>query len=125
LDELVRTKPADNELVGNPTDEHQEWVGRARALISTWDAARGVSFNSDCDKALAYKHQHALNVEVRTSSGIHGRFLCVDSARSFLVDASFKDAAKSAPAALIELTDTAATSLAQYQQLWLSGTKVL
>jgi hypothetical protein len=56
LDELVRTKPAGNELVGNPTDEHQEWVGRARALISAWDAARGVNFNSDCDKALAADH---------------------------------------------------------------------
>jgi hypothetical protein len=48
----------------------------------------------------------------------------VDGARSFLVDASFKDAAKSAPAALIEMTDTAAAALAQYEQLWQSGTKV-
>jgi hypothetical protein len=228
LDELVRTKPPDNELIGNPTDEHQEWVGRARALIGAWDGLRGVTFNSDCDKALAtdyynpmgpvqaftrmmstiqearselrmitggsvsasfaagqpfdifdevrkvietaqqdvlcvdrymgadfvsrymphipqgvtvrlltrdmvsqltsalgaYKQQHPLNIEVRTSQGFHGRFLSVDGARSFTVDASFKDAAKSAPAALIELTDTAATSLAQYEQLWQSGTKV-
>lgn len=228
LDELVRTKPFGNDLVGNPTDEHQEWVGRARALIGAWDGDRGVTFNSDCDMALAvdyyhpmipvhafarmmstiqearselrmitggrvsasfaagqpfdifdelrkvietaqqdvlcvdrymgadfvslylphiphsvsvrlltrdkvpqlvsalgaYKQQHPVNVEVRTSQGFHGRFLSVDGARSFTVDASFKDAAKTAPAALIELTDTAATSLAQYQQLWLSGTKV-
>jgi hypothetical protein len=228
LDELVRTKPPGNELVGNPTEEHQEWVGRARALIGAWDAVRGVTFNSDSDKALAadnynpmapvqalarmmstiqeargelrlitggrvsasfaagqpfdifdelrkvietaqqdvlfvdrymgadfvslylphipqgvtvrlltrdkvpqlistlgaYKQQHLLNIEVRTSQGFHGRFLSVDGARSFTVDASFKDAAKSAPAALIELTDTATTSLAQYEQLWLSGTKV-
>jgi hypothetical protein len=72
----------------------------------------------------AYKQQHPLKVEVRTSQGFHGRFLSVDGARSFTVDVSFKDAAKSAPAALIELMDTAGTSLAQYEQLWLSGTKV-
>jgi hypothetical protein len=72
----------------------------------------------------AYKQQHTVSVEVRTSPGIHGRFLSVDRARSFLVDASFKDAAKSAPAALIELSDTAATSLARYEGLWLGGTKV-
>ncbi len=228
LDELVRAKPPGNDLVGNPTDEHQEWVGRARALIGSWDAARGITFNSDCDNALAsnhyspmepvhalgrmmstiqearselrlitggrvsaafaagqpfdvfdelrkvietaqrdvlcvdrymgadfvsrymphiphgittrlltrdmvpqltsalsaYKQQHSLAVEARTSQGFHGRFLCVDGARSFTVDASFKDAAKSAPAALIELTDTAAASLAQYEQLWQNGTKV-
>jgi hypothetical protein len=53
LDELVRTKPPGNALVGNPTDEHQEWVGRARALIAAWDGIRGITFNSDCDKALA------------------------------------------------------------------------
>jgi hypothetical protein len=228
LDELVRTKPPGNNLVGNPTDEHQEWVGRARALIGAWDAIRGVTFNSDCDKALAedhynpmvsihalarvmstiqearselriitggrvsaafaggqpfeifdelrkvietaqtdvlfvdaymgaefvsrylqhipqeaavrlltrnmipeltsaleiYTQQRPVNVEARKSTTIHGRFLCVDRARSFLVDASFKDAAKSAPAALIELSDTAADSLALYEALWLSGAKV-
>jgi hypothetical protein len=228
LDELVRTKPPGNELVGNPTDANQEWMGRARALIGAWDGIRGVVFNGDCDKTLApdyynptaptqalarvmstiqearsqmrlitggrvsasfntgqpfdifdelrkvietaqwdilcvdrymgadfvslylphipqgvttrlltrdkvpqltsalgaYKQQHSLSVEVRTSQGFHGRFLSVDGARSFTVDASFKDAAKSAPAALIELTDTAATSLAQYENLWASGTKV-
>jgi hypothetical protein len=224
----VRTKSPGNSLVGNPTDEHLEWVGRARALITSWDSLRGVAFSSDCDKALvqdfhnpmasvhaftrmmttiqearselrmilggsvsaafaagqpfdifdelrkvietaqrdilcvdrymgadfvsrylphipqgvrarlltrdtipqlvaalgAYKQQHPIDVEARTSQGIHGRFLCIDGTRSFLVDASFKDAAKSAPAALIELTDTAATSLAQYEQLWQNGTKV-
>jgi acetolactate synthase regulatory subunit len=71
-----------------------------------------------------YTQQHPLNIEARISATIHGRFLCVDRSRSFTVDASFKDAAKSAPAALIELTDTAAASLSQYETLWLSGTKV-
>ena len=228
LDELVRTKPIDNALISQPTAENIEWFGRARALIGAWDTLRGVTFNFDCDKALAsdyrapfhpsealarvmstiqearsalrfttggrvsgsfaagqpfdifddlrkvletaqqnilcvdqymgadfvslylphvpqgvtvrlltkekvpqltsalgaYKNQHALTVEARTSPSIHGRFLCIDGARSFLVDASFKDAAKKAPAALIELTDTAATSLNQYEQLWQAGTKV-
>ena len=62
--------------------------------------------------------------KARTSANIHGRFLSVDSTRSFNVDASFKDAAKFAPAALIELTDTAAASLAQYEALWAGGAKV-
>ena len=53
LDELVRTKPPGNELVGNPTDTNQEWMGRARALIGAWNGVRGVIFNGDCDSALA------------------------------------------------------------------------
>jgi hypothetical protein len=65
-----------------------------------------------------------MNIEARTSVNIHGRFLSIDGARSFSVDASFKDAAKSAPAALIELTDTAASSLSQYETLWQAGTKI-
>jgi hypothetical protein len=228
LDELLRAKPPGLTLVGNPSEENLVWIGRARALIGSWDPLRGVIFNGDCDKTLAedhynamaplqaharvmstiqeacsalrlstggrvsgsfaagqpfdifdqlrkvvesaqedvfcvdrymgadfvslylphiphgvsvrlltrdkvpqltsalgaYRQQHPINVEVRTSQGFHGRFLSVDATRSFTVDASFKDAAKTAPAALIELTDTAAASLAQYEQLWLNATKV-
>jgi hypothetical protein len=228
LDELMRTKPPGNELAGNPTDEHQEWIGQARALIAAWDEPRATAFKLDCDKALAvdyykpmepvhalarivstiqearselrlitggrvsasfaggqpfnifdelrkvigtaqtnvlfvdpymgadfvsrylphvpqnvairlltknmvpqltsalgvYIQQHPLNIEARTSATIHGRFLSLDGTRSFTVDASFKDAAKSAPAALIELSDTAAASLQQYEALWATGTKV-
>jgi hypothetical protein len=32
LDELMRTKPPGNDMVGNPTDENVSWVGRARAF---------------------------------------------------------------------------------------------
>lgn len=52
----------------------------------------------------AFSSQHGTTVAVRTSGGFHGRFMCLDGDRCFLVDASFKDAAGTAPAALIELT---------------------
>jgi hypothetical protein len=52
------------------------------------------------------------------------RRLCIDGTRAFLVDASFKDAAKSAPAALIEPTDSAAVSINQYETIWAAATLV-
>jgi hypothetical protein len=68
--------------------------------------------------------QTPTQIEIRSSQNFHGRFLCIDGARAFLVDASFKDAAKSAPAALIELTDTAAASISQYEAVWAAGNVV-
>jgi hypothetical protein len=73
----------------------------------------------------AFVQQHHATVSIRTSQSIHGRFLSLDrGTRSFLIDASFKDAGAASPVALIELTDTAATSLAQYEALWQAGTVV-
>jgi hypothetical protein len=71
--------------------------------------------------ANAYASQHGTKIEVRTSNGFHGRFMCIDRSRCFLVDASFKDAAHKAPAALIELSDTASVSMDQYEGLWQGG----
>lgn len=69
----------------------------------------------------AFVRQFPTQIEIRTSQLFHGRFLCIDGARGFLVDASFKDAAKSAPAALVELTDTRADSIKQYEAIWAAG----
>ena len=65
-----------------------------------------------------------MQIAIRSAQNFHGRFLCIDGTRAFLVDASFKDAAKSAPAALIELTDTAADSIKQYEAIWAAGNVV-
>jgi hypothetical protein len=244
LDELVRTKPEDRLIVLNPSPENHDWVGRARALIGSWDESREMMFQRHTDSLFGpLKHddtacgalaaimntiqearnelrlitgvrvsgafdavgltrlcgdrhsrvrstgqpfdfydelrkvletaqrdvlfvdrwmgadfvasylphvrsgvsvrlltrdllekltasvavfvvQTPLQIAIRTSKNFHGRFLCIDGARAFLVDASFKDAAKSAPAALIELTDTAAPSINQYEAVWASGTEV-
>jgi hypothetical protein len=43
--------------------------------------------------ANAYSAQHGTKIEIRTSQDFHGRFMCLDRSRCFLVDASFKDAA--------------------------------
>jgi hypothetical protein len=69
----------------------------------------------------AYSAQHGTKIEVRTSQGFHGRFMGIDRSRCFLVDASFKDAAHTAPAALLELTDIANAAMAQYEALWQAG----
>jgi hypothetical protein len=66
--------------------------------------------------AASFAQQHGTRIEIRTSQSVHGRFMRIDGARSFLY------AAKSAPAALIELTDTAASSLSQYEAIWQAGT---
>jgi hypothetical protein len=71
--------------------------------------------------ANVYSTQYGTKVEVRSSQGFHGRFMCIDRSRCFIVDASFKDAAHKAPAALIELTDIASAAMAQYETLWQSG----
>ena len=72
----------------------------------------------------AFILQSPTPIAIRTSQNFHGRFLCIDGARAFLVDASFKDAAKSAPAALIELTDTRIDSIKQYETIWAAGQEV-
>jgi hypothetical protein len=73
----------------------------------------------------AFVQQHGATIQIRTSQAIHGRFLSLDrGSRSFLIDASFKDAGATSPVALIELTDTAATSLAQYEAIWQASTVV-
>jgi hypothetical protein len=74
--------------------------------------------------ANAFSAQHGTKIEVRTSESFHGRFLCIDRSRCFIVDASFKDAAHKAPAALIELTDISSAAMAQYEGIWRDGTIV-
>lgn len=63
-------------------------------------------------------------IEIRSAQNFHGRFLCLDGHRAFLVDASFKDAAKSAPAALVELTDIATSAINQYEAIWAAAEPV-
>jgi hypothetical protein len=72
----------------------------------------------------AFVLQTPMRIGIHRSKDFHRRFLCIDGSRCFLVDASFKDAAKSAPAALIELTDTAADSPKQYEAIWAAATEV-
>lgn len=72
----------------------------------------------------AFVIQSPMQIAIRISQSFHGRFLSIDGARAFIVDASFKDAAKSAPAALIELADTQADSIKQYEAIWVAGTVV-
>jgi len=94
-----------------------QWV---RARLLTRD------YVPQLTSALAvFKGQHSTTVEVRTSQDFHGRFLCVDGGQAILVDASFKDAARAAPAVIMELTaDITAASISQYEALWKAGTPV-
>jgi hypothetical protein len=69
-----------------------------------------------------FVQQHQFAVEIRSSDAIHGRFLLLDGKRAFVADASFKDAARTAPAILIELTDLASTAIPQYEGIWQNAT---
>jgi hypothetical protein len=75
LDELVRTKPVSQTLSGNPSEENLEWIGRARALIASWDVVRGVAFNIDCDNVVKqdlYNPMGPVNAQTRILHNIRG-----------------------------------------------------
>lgn len=66
--------------------------------------------------------QYSLCVEVRQSSTLHDRFLFLDGALGYQSGASFKDGAKKAPTALIQITDAFDAMKQTYESIWNSAT---
>jgi len=66
--------------------------------------------------------QNSLAVSVRTSPGLHDRYLFVDGAACYQSGASFKDGAKKAATTLTQITDALAAVLDTYENLWAAGT---
>jgi len=62
--------------------------------------------------------QNSRKIEVRSSSNLHDRFLLVDGSSCYQSGASFKDGAKSAPTAVIEIVDTFPAVLKIYEDMW-------
>ena len=72
----------------------------------------------------AFVAQSSQQVELRTASGFHDRYIFVDGLSCFQSGASFKDGAKKAPTTLTQITDAFAAVQATYEQLWLQAAVV-
>lgn len=70
----------------------------------------------------AFVAQTSREIEVRTASGFHDRYVFVDGISCFQSGASFKDGAKKAPTTLTQITDAFGPVQATYEQLWSQAT---
>ena len=73
----------------------------------------------------AFIAQTAYDVEVRTASGFHDRYIFVDGLACFQSGASFKDGAKKSPTTLTQVTDAFAAVQTTYEQMWARAKVVL
>ena len=65
--------------------------------------------------------QNTSTVEIRTSIGLHDRFVFVDKASGYQSGASFKDGARFAHVTITQITDAFAAILLAYETLWSAG----
>lgn len=66
--------------------------------------------------------QYNATVQVRSSNGLHDRYLFVDKSSCYLSGASFKDGAKNAPATVAQIMDAFQAMWDTYETLWNGGT---
>lgn len=66
--------------------------------------------------------QHGLSAAVRSSGGLHDRYVLIDGSECYQSGASFKDGAKKAGTTLTQITDAFAGVRDTYEALWTSGT---
>jgi hypothetical protein len=72
-----------------------------------------------------FRAQNQLDVEIRHSSSLHDRVLCVDDRSCWVLGQSIKDAAKTKPTYIAPLsTDAAELKIAFYKRLWKTATVV-
>jgi hypothetical protein len=68
-----------------------------------------------------FAQQFKRTPQVRSSNGLHDRYLFVDRSTCYLSGASFKDGAKNAPAVLTQVTDAFQAMWETYERLWNSA----
>ena len=68
-----------------------------------------------------FRQQSGAQIEVRSSSALHDRFVFVDKGMCFQSGASFKDGAKKSSTTLTQITDAFAVVQNTYEELWSSG----
>jgi hypothetical protein len=66
----------------------------------------------------AYATQEGTAISVRSSEGIHDRYLFVDGAACYQSGASFKDGARKAPTTLTQITDAFLAVRNTYEEMW-------
>ncbi len=102
-----------------------EFVSRYLPLIAEGVTVRllgGKKIESLVSAAQLIAQQNALTVTVRSSPGLHDRYLFVDGAACYQSGASFKDGAKKTATTLTQITDAFAAVLGTYEKLWASAT---
>jgi hypothetical protein len=57
-------------------------------------------------------------IEVRSTSDLHDRYIFIDKNSCYMSGASFKDGAKNAPVAVIQVLDVMAENLSKYENIW-------
>lgn len=72
--------------------------------------------------AQALTQQTGLSIEVRSTGGLHDRYLFVDDASCYQSGASFKDGAKKSPTTLTQIIDAFTPVRDVYHQKWQNGT---
>ncbi len=70
------------------------------------------------------RQQNSLNVEMRSTKGIHDRYFFIDGQACYQSGASFKDGAKKAPTTLTQIVDAFSSVHATYEQMWAAATVV-
>ena len=70
----------------------------------------------------AFSTQHGLSIGVRSSGGLHDRYILVDGVACYQSGASFKDGAKKAGTTLVQITDAFIGVRDAYETLWASAT---
>ncbi len=68
-----------------------------------------------------FVQQSTYSLSVRTTNGIHDRYLFIDKANCYQSGASFKDGAKLSPTTLTQITDAFTAVLNTYESLWNAG----
>jgi hypothetical protein len=72
--------------------------------------------------ATLFSTQNQLTVSVRSSQGLHDRYVFVDSTACYQSGASFKDGAKKAGTTLTQITDAFTAVRDTYESLWANAT---
>lgn len=69
-----------------------------------------------------FAQQASTDIQLRSSSGLHDRFVFIDQSACYLSGASFKDGAKNAPAVLTQIIDAFPAMWDTYERLWADAT---
>ncbi|MDQ0465589.1 hypothetical protein QO010_003378 [Caulobacter ginsengisoli] len=69
----------------------------------------------------AFAKQYAAKIQIRSSSGLHDRYVIVDGQDCYQSGASFKDGAKQAPTTLTQIVDAFDAVSSTYEKIWNSA----
>jgi hypothetical protein len=69
-----------------------------------------------------FRLQYSSNITVKSSSGLHDRFVFIDGLSCYQSGASFKDGGKSSPTTLTQITDAFDAVKQVYESIWSTAT---